>query len=46
MMKVGGVPLDVDIDDESVYAEIKDKSQNLDQIIDNLDENDDMSYPS
>lgn len=35
MMKVGGVPLDVDIDDESMYVQ----QPSLDQLIDTMDEN-------
>ena len=45
MMKVGGVPLDVDIDDESLYAELAEKPSSIDAAIESMDENEDVSYP-
>ena len=45
-MKVGGVALDVNIDDESIYESLSQKPESLDQIVDSMDENEDTMYPN
>ena len=43
-MSVGGLPMDINIDVESVYAQ-DEEIQSLDDIVDTMDENDMPNYP-